>query len=493
MPEKTQKTSAFNNFTVVDVSDLNYFDLSGENTGTKGTSSKSYHIELQKCSTDNRYQIYSSYGATGAKQAQDWRYYSDLFSAQKDFKSIVNSKIKKGYKLIEVAQRTIGSEEAKSIVKPVELKNIEKSSVSQSFVDKNVRRLVEELLGATTKFVATTLKCPLGQLTNAQVDKGRSYLEEAKLVLESKKNDVSKLQSLTNDFYATIPHNLGAGFRGQMNHLLLDDVKKIAQKEQDLDDLLDAKSIGAVSVSDDIDAKYKSLNCRYDYLEHESNEYKWVNDLFVGTRAHNHSHFGKLILLDVWKMSRNNEQDIFNKNLDKISKQDIKQFVPDVLKKFLSNRPIDKNISELYKRTNTFPLWHGTRSSSLVGITKNGFLIKPANVICVGSMLGNASSYYAPNSSKSINYTSIKGAYYTQGTEENGYMFLTDCILGNPVMAKDAYMYSQSNIKPNHSVYAKSGVFKNLYNDEMTLYDPSGENQQFNITYIVKFTTKNGY
>ena len=53
--------------------------------------------------------------------------------------------------------------------------------------------------------------------------------------------DMKELTRLTNSFYGLIPHNLGAGARGQMIELRLDTLDKIVAKETDLDTLLDAK------------------------------------------------------------------------------------------------------------------------------------------------------------------------------------------------------------------------------------------------------------
>lgn len=484
MPEKVQKQSLIKegDYTVVEVKELAFFDMTGEKAKTQGTSNKSYHAELQAAKTGDKCQIYTVWGPTGASnQTKEWRHYTSRIHADKDFGAIIKSKTSKGYRIIDVAQRAQGSEAAKAIIKPVILNDTPTS------LDPNIQKLVFELFNITNTWVETKLSCPLGQLTNSQIEKGRDLLNQIKQILISSQDD-KKIQQLTNDFYGEIPHNLGQGSRGQMNHLLLNNTLKIAQKDQDLDDLLNAKSLGVAAASKDVNKQYISLNTKYQHIDHSDYEFSWIQDLMENTKAANHYHLGKIILLDAWKMKREKEEEFFLENAEKIASQCGKQTISDIMKKLVSSKPkLGKELDELYIKSNTLPLWHGTRSSNLIGIIKNGLLIKPSGAIINGSAYGDG--VYFGYCSKSVNYTDIQSSYWAKGQNDTAFMFLVDVALGNQKIAPktNTHHYSIDNIKPYHSVWAKGGV-SGVINDEYICYLPAGKQQQFRISHIIKFT-----
>lgn len=187
MAVKTQSVPLLNEgeYLVKEVNELNFFDLSGQKAGTQGTSNKMYHAELHVSKSGDQAQILTMYGPTGSVQKKEWRYFTDETLALKEYNKILNSKRKKGYKDIDVAQRSLGSEDAKKITKAVTLKNAEhiKPASVSSKLNEGQKRIVEIFFGSQQHFVATTLKCPLGQLTNKQIDDGRRCLDEAKKIV----------------------------------------------------------------------------------------------------------------------------------------------------------------------------------------------------------------------------------------------------------------------------------------------------------------------
>lgn len=476
-------------FEVKEVVNLNFFDLSGAKAKTKGSSNKTYTAELHYAKKGSKCQIYSLWGPTGGNQTKDWRHFDSQEKAKKEFDKIVKSKKKKGYVEIDVAQRAIGSEEAKKIVKPVQLIGVpDKQAIVTSSLHPKVQYLVGELFGQTNQWVSSVLKCPLGQLTNAQIDKGRDILSQALIINDKKRKtskDKEKIEELTNDFYSLIPHNLGTGSRGQLTHLLLDDAGKIAQKESDLDTLLDAKSVGAVLAADSkVDDRYKSLNAEFNYLEPDSTTFKWINKLVQKTKARNHHWLGTINVLNVWKIARNKEEDRFLDTAKEIGKVCKGQVIPDMYKGLGVDDRNDIDNQEIFKKANILPLFHGTRTENLIGITKQGLLIRPHNAVLTGAMYGNG-VYTSSNSTKSINYTSIRSSYWSKGNADKAYLFLTDTILGDQKIASGSYQYNKNNIKPYHSVWAKGGK-SGVINDEMMVYDTS----QIKLAYLIEFTCK---
>lgn len=493
MPEKTQSSPLLNSgeYTVEKVVELSFFDLTGEKSSTAGTSNKNYHAELCISKTDSKAQIFTMWGAVGKNQTSDWRYYQSHDKARKEFESIIKSKKRKGYQEIDVAQRAYGSDEAKQITKAVTLTNIDVDvKQTTSSLHQETQRLIRKLMGVTNDFVVQTLNCPLGILTNAHIEQSRLKLFAAKDIVNkyndqapTSGDDYKQLLTLTNDFYSLIPHNLGSGARGKMEHLLLNDVTKITQKEDDLDTLLDAKSIGAVlKAGTSVDDQYKSLNIELDLIDHKDDLFKWVEAMVQETRASNHRQLGKIKVLNIWKTFKNNEYDIFIKKSELIAKECGKHTIPDILKKFVPKRnDIAREMEELYKNANIIPLFHGTSTKNLTGILKQGILIRPAGVQVNGGMYG-LGIYFASMSTKSINYTSINSSYWAGGNDSVAYMFLNDCALGNQKIADRSYQYNAQNIKPNHSVWAKSGSA--VINDEYMIYDTA----QQNIRYFLEFT-----
>lgn len=499
MPESVQKTPLISegDYTVVEVKELAFFDLTGEKAKTSGTSNKSYHAELQiSKNNSDKCQIYTIWGPTGApNQTKEWRHYALRSKADKDFTTIVKSKIKKGYQEIDVAQRAYGSEAAKAIVKTVVLTNadgLDNSTVPKSKLHNEVQRVVGDLFNITNNWVVTTLRCPLGQLTNTQIDKGRDILTECKSIIEIapslSASNKKKIENLTNDFYGAIPHNLGQGARGQMVHLLLDEQLKIAQKSEDLDLLLDAKAAGASLQSTDIDARYRTLNSDMKYVDHNTPVFDWVEKMVLDTRASNHHFLGKIKVHNVFELLRGGEDKVFMQNAERIAKDKPKHFTPTILSKLNSNRPdVNKDLADLYKKANVLPVWHGTRKANVVGITMKGFLIRPAGVVLAGSMYGNG-IYKATNSTKSINYCDVKNSYWAGGGSGRGFLFLSDTAFGEPKIATGSYHYSLGNIKGYHSVWAKGGS-GGVINDELIVYNPSGPEQQHKVRYLVEFET----
>lgn len=485
MPAKTNTSPLLQDgsYTVSKVIELNSFDLTGERNKTKNTSNKSYHAELQIAKTGQKAQIYTMWGATGGHQTKDWRHYTSHAAAEKDFESIIKSKKKKGYVEIDISQRALGSEEAKQITKPVALTNTGHLNIAKSALHKETQRLISTLMGATNNFVVQTLKCPLGQLSNQQIDLGRDILNKAKQEINLKKPDENKLLDLTNQFYAAIPHNLGSGVRGKMVELLINNVNRVAELDDELDTLLDAKQIGAVlSAGSKVDDQYNSLNTDMVYIDKNSKLFEWLNRMMLETRANNHHFLGKIKLLNAWSVTRNKERDDFLNIVEEIAKTSTRTSLPRAMKDLIPIRPDLDDMCKLYPKTNTWPLFHGTRTQNITGILKSGLLIRPAGVVLCGSMYGNG-VYFSAQNSKSINYTSINNSYWSRGNDNTAYLFLNDIVMGDPFIASNAYNYTPKNILPKHSVWAVGGR-SGVINDEMIVYNT----KQINQRYLLEFT-----
>ena len=485
-------------YSVEKVTELSFFDITGSKSKTQGTSNKSYHAELQYSKKDGRAQIFTMWGATGGTQTKEWRYYTSTALADKDFTAIIKSKTKKGYVEIDVAQRAYGSDAAKQITKAVILTNIEIAAPKiTSKLSKPTQDLITHLFGATSQFVSTTLKCPLGQLTNKQIDEGRARLNKAKDIINQTsgkilaKQDLNTLEGITNEFYALIPHNLGQGARGQKTELLLDNLSKIVMKEADLDTLLDAKSVGAVlSQEAGIDEKYQQLDAELTWIDPKDPIFEFMSSYLDKSKVRNHG-YDSARIKNLWAVGRKDaEADYFLSNSEKIATECGQHYFIQEASSICKNaalwvpgkRPdLEERLVQLYTKANTWLCWHGTRTANVVGITKRGLMVRPVGAIHTGSMFGDG-KYFAWQSTKSLNYTD--GGYWTGGREKNSsrFMFLLDVSLGKMYTAPKASFYNKAP-KGHHCVYGKahkSGVI----NDEMITYDFEQKDTQSRIRYL---------
>jgi poly [ADP-ribose] polymerase 2/3/4 len=483
------------------VIELNNFDITGERNKTQGTSNKFYHMELQVAKNGDC-QIFTQYGPTGKVQASEYRFFgNDRAAAEAEFNSIKRSKMKKGYVEIDVAQRALGSVEAQKQTKAVILKNADALPTAPvSNLSAAQKSIVSLFFNAQETWVAQTLKCPLGQLTNDQIDRGRAALNEAKVIVNahSKLSDanLAALTQLTNQFYGLIPHNLGAGARGKMLELRLDTLDKIVGKEGDLDTLLDAKQVNAVLKADStIDDKYRSLNCDFGEVDQGSDLWTFLVDYFSRSKVDGHGYHSSKVTR-IWTMKRqDSKEEAFRKNMARIAKaagnhtfaEDTRELTRGKGKLWVPNlRPdLDKGDVSLYNAANVWLCWHGTRSANLVGITRRGLLIRPAGAAYTGSLFGDG-KYFAWQSTKSLNY--CDGGYWTGGGRvDKRYMFLLDCAFGKMHHTWSNQFFSRPP-KGHHSVYGRSGRGSSLRNDEMITYDMDDEDNQSSIRYLFEIT-----
>lgn len=457
-------------------------------------ANKFYTLEIVKDNHDDIY-LYTNYGRLGSNPVQEYRKCLSFAEAEKEANKIIKSKTKKGYQEVKLIQASVGSEvgKAKIEIPKVSIEDLEKNGVkiveeNPSNLHKEVQNLVSTWFGISSEFVDAnfdTKKCPLGQLSIDQITKAKNILSEISNLINNK-FDTNEANKLTSLYYSNIPCKF-VGRKIDADSLRFDSHEKVSIALDNLDVLADMKNAEKViSKKSNVDDKYNSLNSTIDFVDPTSDVFKWINDFFLSSRASNHGFLGNLKIERIFKLKRNNEDEVFFRNAEVIAKS-CKKFNPAPLhKNFASERPdLSKEEFKIYKKANILPLFHGTRRANLVGITTRGFLIRPPGTVINGAMYGN--SIYHGFSSKAINYVDISNSYWARGgTDNTGYLFLTDCILGEQLIANGPYNYTPQNIKPHHSVWARGG-HSGVINDEFMLYHATGENQQHRIRYVIEF------
>lgn len=133
-------------------------------------------------------------------------------------------------------------------------------------------------------------------------------------------------------------------------------------------------------------------------------------------------------------------------------------------------------------------LFHGSRSENWFSIIKTGLMIRPSNAVYTGSMFSDG-IYFAPKCQKSIGYTSLSGAYWTNGGNNTAYMALFEVAYGTPYVI---YQHDSSCYHLNYDVLQKKNPKCNclhakadkgmLRNDEIVFY----RNDQMTIKYLIE-------
>ncbi|MCX4242685.1 WGR domain-containing protein [Paraliomyxa miuraensis] len=461
---------------------LNWTDLTGAKTGAKSLGSNKYYKATLTELGKGRFQVVFNYGRVGATGQTQTLMFSDLAQARRQLESKVNGKVAKGYTRLEM--RTQQDEIAKAKEKGVEVtKN--KQATKKLDVHPQVASLLELIYTEAGNAVKRGLSssagarddAPLGNLRDSQLDKGADILDELDELVGKPRPSKAALVKLTNAYLSNIPRNIDYARRGSkldLSLILLDSKERVEDQRRFLTLLRDAhlqKEVfaEAAHADDPLDVWYKGLSCDLDYLDPKGKEYERVAKLFdVGQSPKNSNFFGKLAVARAWKLERQGKEPLF------------KQYAATV---------IDKKGA-----TGIVPGWHGTRTENLMGISKSGLLMPenlPKGVHITGKAFGKG-IYHAPRwpdagkpikaedgksykryngALKSMNYTSISGAYWASGnTGKVGFMFLEEMALGVPEVHLKACWDRARPAKGHDYIYARSHGNPQLSHDEVVTF-----------------------
>lgn len=452
----------------------------------KTNHNKYYHAEIQ-VAPNGQARIFTTYGRVGAEGAKENRYYPSEASCQADFESLVSKKRdrkKDPYKEIDLAITSVGSEGAKAITKPMTgIAPTSGTADKKSALHKEIQRLVHKWFGDTGHFVEMNLKCPLGQLSVEQIDKGRSVLDDCRNRINAKhKTGDAEWDTLTSQFYSLIPHVLP--HRIDAAALRLHTIDRVMEKSQTLDTFLDAKNVASVLAKGaSADAQYVKLRAHMEWIDPADPVRQWIEKLVHETRSKNHQGLGRVKVFNVFRLVRDGEPDNFTASLARIAKE-VKGKGEKPRFTTLERPDLDKDERQAFLTANVWPMWHGTRPQNMVGIISRGLLIRPSGAVYTGSMFGDG-LYHAESSSKSMNYTGCRGSCWSGSSgEDRAYLFLEDVIVGNPHIVYSSQFFREPP-RGTHSVYALPG--RGLYNSENITYVQSGPGQQHRLRYIVEF------
>jgi poly [ADP-ribose] polymerase len=374
---------------------------------------------------------------------------SKLFSrAGKDFlEKKKREKTKKGYTEVKTVDTTtsttsvsnIDTQSLSSIVKKELLTNKSSSSLGK-LVEKLVKANIHRIVSSTSiRYNDATglFTTPLGIVTPGAITEARDMLVDIQASLGSE----AKLKKLASSYLRLVPRDIGVKFN--VRSIFPDD--GAIKKEGDILDSLEAsfKSITAAKApvkATAATAAEQLFHVELDVMDRDAKEWKRIQKWFSESNKPMHNYQGAKIT------------DIYTVAID------------DNVKRY---DPAKGTITEV---------WHGTSIANVLSIMKSGLKVSPPNTAAIaGKMFGNG-IYGSQTSSKSMGYTFGR---WGQGSNDTGYLFVLDFVMGRPYYPTTYGMTSlPSGYDSCWALPNKTG----LHNDELIVYNES----KFKIKYLLE-------
>lgn len=398
---------------------LNYASLQGNNN-------KFYHVLL--IDDGGIFRVKAEYGRMGATPSVTEKTFDTESKADSEYIKRISSKLKKGYKEVELVTVADTIENELEVATKEDGKNLTES-------EKKVFKLIADLLGEAKTYVKKNVNMPLGKLSNNQLLKANSLLDSIEKNLHNKNFNSQEAIHWSDEFYALVPVIFNKSSRKE---LVIDSFDKV-NKYRDLLDVM--KSIvvsGAVSKVDDV---YKNLNMKIKALTPRAKSYKEIQNYVENTQSNNHNF--RINIRNIYEVNKKEWKNQFNPN-----------------------------------KVNTQLLFHGSRTENYIKILQMGLKIKPAGAVHTGSMFGNG-IYFADQSSKSANYC---WGFNRRGNKRKVfYMLVCDVAVGKMKDYETAQSYLDKAPNGYDSVRGVKG--SSLLHNEIIIYNEN----QVNIKYIVEF------
>lgn len=425
---------------------LNYFD-------PKANSNKFYVAEVHKSKTDKGFRLYINYGRNGERGVENAQPFPTLDSAITAYNKKVRSKIAKGYKEVDIAVSTRGSEKAQNIVKTEALGNLVNKNVSanvkKSNLDLPLQNLLKKIFDEANQAVSLSMSghansdtsAALGNMGVNGINKGRQILGTIATALRYK--DTYTIEQKSIEYYTYIPRKLSSRLQ-KSNDWLINSNDRVQREMDTLDLYEDALRMLPIMGTSDIDRKYMGLNC--DIRPVTKEELDYIKEKIANSHASNH-HF-KLEVTNAFAVRQKNAP-IFDTSAG-----------------------------------NVVNLFHGSRSANIVGILSSHLKLPNTlgnSVVKTGAMFGPG-IYLASDSTKSANYSF--GTWCGRANKYNtAYLFIVASSLGNVYKVSHAQWFNQPP-SGYDSVMGVKGA--SLINNEFIVY----RENQVQIRYIVEIVKR---
>lgn len=345
-----------------------------------------------------------------------------------EWDKIYSSKVAKGYEdksyLYEdlVTAQVTGSANDANLYAPIQ--------------NPKIAEIVDRLQKYANDVIKANYSVKSGQVTKIMVDEVQKYLNEMTYA-----NSLNEFNNYLLEIFKIIPRSMSrvdAYLAYSQN-----DMAKIIQREQDLLDIMRGQIITPVKgqkVVTQAGNKHTILELNGIQIEEaDAKDFELVRQK-LGQNASR--------LKNVWRVNNEKQTKAYEK--------------------YCKDEGLRKRDCKL--------LFHGTRSENVWNILKTGLVLRPQNVKITGKMFGFG-LYFAPSSSKSLNYTSLSGSYWAKGNSSSGFMILHAVAYGKPydVYSFDSKYYNYDyralrNACPGaHCLHAHGGTGM-LRNDEIIVY-----------------------
>lgn len=456
------------------------------------------------------------WGSTGeAGSTKGSKYKVPLAEALKTFATKVAEKTspKKGY--VEIAVRDDHEEKAKAAAKGVTVAPVDPAKVAAApaparHFARPVASLLSRIYGSTASTVTAGLSSqsgstadnPIGNLSDAQLDKGGDVLDKIGALLESRLGAEdpanrgntlplvrgvpdAAILDLTNEYLSSVPRAIDRSMRGRSNlhRLVISSYERLQEQREFLQLLRDAhlsadafKAAAQTTTADSREGVwYDGLGCTIEVLSPSDNDYAFVKRVFETSQSKHNANWwrngrSRLRLVNVFRFERNGVASAFE--------------------------AYQKRVTAKPGATGTIYAWHGTRTPNLLGISKAGLLMPenlPRGVHISGKAFGRG-IYHAPVSYlrqtiggvrtdgtngalKSMNYTGAGGAYYGGNDNDNVFLYLQEVALGTcEVRRTPCWDQRRPAGWPNNDfTFAAASECSSLTHDEIVTYSEDAQ------------------
>jgi hypothetical protein len=341
-----------------------------------------------------------------------------------------------------IANQDAIKEEASDPKKKVTIKPVKPK------IDLPTRKLFHDLLGGTLQYARTNL---VGGTLPSQtaIDDARDLLSDAQKQLTKVGDDVADqvadptIKKLTYAIYSMVPKTKKAG-APESTWILSND--NIVRWEQDLDAFESALKTGKIEETENDDVM-KGIPADVSWVDPKTEFGAWIYQWWVDS-TNQRKRYGRLKVHNIWKVDRHGDMKKFE------ARQ--RQILETMPAKWNNERPLfqpkerpdlTKEQKDLYWKTNTALLFHGTPSQNCAGIIRESLRLPRA----YGGSLFGPGIYEADDWEKSSWYCSIgiRGRHNT--------MFACDFIAGVPHIQKTAKQFKEPPAG-HHCVFGKAGV-----------------------------------
>lgn len=350
---------------------------------------ESYDPKYLVCVTsDNRNKFYRiipnsneqgftvEYGRIGAPSFRTDHYPIEMYWRKYD------EKLKKGYvdqtNLVKMAIASSGEDGFKAIA------------------DKSVNELVKALRRYASETIKQNYTIAQNAVTQEMLDSAKELIDKLNSIVDGfgKSTTSSEFNSILIRLFKTIPRKMN-----KVNDFLLhsDDAKdaaKIVDREQKLYDVLLA-----------------SFQTQQAAIAKDSNSANGSSQSNGPTET-----ILEKIGLECELVTDQAKIDEIKRKLGQVAPKCKRIFV--VANKNTQNKYA--SFMAAFPNCQTKLFFHGSKNENFWSILKNGLLLNPKATV-TGKLLGNG-IYFANKAAKSLNYTSLQGAYWAHGTSNIGYL-----------------------------------------------------------------------